>query len=430
MKRMENCINKININYLLYTMIVISPMLVLQICRKELFLLLQIVFVIVMFIQLKKMYITKSFFLLFIFLEPFVTAIFAQFSNMSVMYKKTALNLFIMSIPLYFTIFYLNDLVKKNKNIVDIVKKALKLTIILEIIWIALQFIFYRVFNIDINQLVFVNILHMVDNASFIRDWVWYPSGFCWHSAVLAPLFVIGIFIIDNKFIKFLILCVSLICGNRTTLLGVILSYVLLFINSVKNKKIKFQRKYLNIIPIVFIICVILFLFTGIGDKILDALNKLVLILFSESKDASTAAHLGYYQDYFKILKMSSVSQIFFGYGYGCSGYTITELYGRYAGQGTWAIESDFVNILVSRGILGFLGYYGFLIYIMIKGIKIDKRYFLFLLIIIIQGFGYNIQFDYLLLVESLLYMCVKNKINFFDRNIYSNSKNMGVNNG
>ena len=104
-----------------------------------------------------------------------------------------------------------------------------------------------------------------------------------------------------------------------------------------------------------------------------------------------------------------------FGYGVGCSGYTITSLYGRYADGGTWAIESDFINILVSRGIIGFIIYYWFLIRIMIKGFKIDYRYAIFIITVLFQGFGYNIQFDYLLLIEILMYILIENRVNFFD---------------
>ena len=154
---------------------------------------------------------------------------------------------------------------------------------------------------------------------------------------------------------------------------------------------------------------------TDLGDKMSMILNNLWTRLFSTEKDASTAAHLGYYSDYFKILKQSTLSQVIFGYGTGCSGYTITSLYGRYANGGTWAIESDYVNILVSRGIFGFVSYYWFLLWILVKGIKIDRRYGIFIVTILLQGFGYNIHFDYLLLIELFMYILISKHINFFD---------------
>ena len=184
---------KKSIKFLLSLMIFISPMLVLQIGGKEVFLWIQILFVIIMAVNYKKISFYKSPFIVAYFLEPFITAFFAHFSTMPDSYKSTAINLAIMSIPLYFVIGYLNRIIKKEFNVLETVIKALKLAIIVELIWVLGQLLFYRVFGIDINKFIFVDMLHLVENASFIRSWVWYPSGLCWHSAVLAPLFVMGI---------------------------------------------------------------------------------------------------------------------------------------------------------------------------------------------------------------------------------------------
>ena len=51
----------------------------------------------------------------------------------------------------------------------------------------------------------------------------------------------------------------------------------------------------------------------------------------------------------------------------------------------------------------------------MLKGIKIDIRYFIFIFVILFQGFGYNSQFDYLLLIEIIMFISIREDINFFD---------------
>ena len=400
---------------LIYVMIFVSPMLVLQIKGKELFLWMQILFFIVMFIEYKRIYIAKSGWIIFLFAEPFVAGIFASVSTMPDEYKRTAINLAIMSLPLYLTISYFYKMIKDRISVIEIIIKALKLAIITEIIWFFAQLLLYRVIGIDINQILFVDTLHLVDNASFDRSWVWYPSGLSWHSAVLAPLFVLGMLLFDNTIIRGLILLESFLCGNSTTLLGVMLCMILLMIRSMYNGKFEVSKGKLIQIFILAILIIIVFCTPAIMDKLAEVVIRLGTRLFGAEKDASTAAHLGYYSDYIKILKNSSLSQIIFGYGYGCSGYTITELYGRYADGGTWAIECDYVNILVSRGIIGFISYYSFLLYIMLKGIKIDIRYFIFIFVILFQGFGYNIQFDYLLLIEIIMFISIREDINFFD---------------
>ena len=154
---------------------------------------------------------------------------------------------------------------------------------------------------------------------------------------------------------------------------------------------------------------------TDSGQTLGNSIVYLWERLFGEGTDASTEAHFGYYMDYFTIIRESSLFQVLFGYGYGCSGYPITMMYDRYVTLDCWSIECDIINILVSRGIIGFIGYYAFLIYVMIKGWKIDYRYFVVMFTILIQGIGYNIQWDYVFLMEVLMLFTIKLGINFFD---------------
>mgnify|MGYP007084673048 FL=1 len=39
----------------------------------------------------------------------------------------------------------------------------------------------------------------------------------------------------------------------------------------------------------------------------------------------------------------------------------------------------------------------------------------IFIFVILFQGFGYNIQFDYLLLIEIIMFISIREDINFFD---------------
>ena len=99
-----------------------------------------------------------------------------------------------MSIPLYCVVCYLYKMIKSKIDVISVIIKALKVAIVVEVVWFFVQLLLYKIVGIDINQIIFVDTLHTVTNASFIRDWVWYPSGLSWHSVVLAPLFVMGMF--------------------------------------------------------------------------------------------------------------------------------------------------------------------------------------------------------------------------------------------
>lgn len=416
MKRTEHLVKMRNyIRYFLYIMVIVSPMFVVQIKEKQLFLWLQILFVVIMFISYRRFYIAKSIFIIGIFIEPFIAAIFATTSSMPDVYRRAAINLPIMSIPLYCVVCYLYKMIKSKIDVIGVIIKALKVAIVVEVVWFFVQLLLYKIVGIDINQIIFVDTLHTVTNASFIRDWVWYPSGLSWHSVVLAPLFVMGMLLFDNIFFRIVIVLEAFLCGNSTTLLGVMLCIMLLMIRTIYNQKIEITTKKLVGIIIVVILVCIMASTPDIMDKLSQVIINLWTRLFGMDKDASTAAHLSYYSDYIHILKRSKLSQIIFGYGYGCSGYTITELYGRYSDVGIWAIECDYINILVSRGIVGFISYYSLLVYIMLKGLKIDVRYFIFIFVILFQGFGYNIQFDYLLLVEIIMFISIRENINFFE---------------
>lgn len=407
--------NSKEIQILLFLLIFVSPILVLQVFRKTLFLWIQILFCAICCFRYKKVNIIKTPLILLLFIEPLIAGGFALSSTMTIEYKKTAIDLAIMAIPLYISACFISYMIKKEKSTIEIVIGAIKSVIIVEIIWFMIQLLLYRTTGTDINKMIFVDTLHMVDNASFVRSWIWYPSGLSWHSAALAPLFVIGILVFDNTIIRSFILLESFLCGNSTTLLGVTCCFILLFLNALYTKKIKIKKQQFLVFLLIILLFCMAIMTTDLGDKMSMILNNLWTRLFSTEKDASTAAHLGYYSDYFKILKQSTLSQVIFGYGTGCSGYTITSLYGRYANGGTWAIESDYVNILVSRGIFGFVSYYWFLLWILVKGIKIDRRYGIFIVTILLQGFGYNIQFDYLLLIELFMYILISKHINFFD---------------
>lgn len=401
---------------LIYFMFITSSLFVLMIKGYDFFLWTQMIFCALSLYVNKKLVFTKDIVVNLIYIGLFINAISALTTSMPLSYKKTAVILPIMTIPVYFTAVYLKNMIKSNHRWLGVVKKGIKISLYIQLAWIPLQFVLYKGMHIDINDLIFVKTLHMLSNASFVRAWVWYPSGLSWHSATLAPIFVLGFILCQNIGVRLLIIGESMICGNSTTLIGVTLCAILLFINKIIRNGSYKKIKLINLAAIILILGGLVLaiykfnLFGTIKDTILNLWNR----FFGGEKDASTNAHMGYYTDYFKIVKNSSIIQTLFGYGYGCSGYTITAMYNRYTTLSSWAIESDYINIIVSRGIVGFLIYYYFLLKIMIKGARIDIRYGFFIFVILVQGFGYNIQFDYLFLIELVMYYTIKYNINFF----------------
>ncbi len=415
--KLKDLTSKIKYEWLIALMFFFSSILVVQFDGRPLFIFLELALCVVMFFILKKAFVLTDINLNLYFVLLSASAITAVFSNMSFSYKKAAVVMAIYMIPLYFAATYCIHLIKQNRSILHLIIKALKVMILAHCLWMPLQYVLYKAFEFDINKFLFVDVFGFLSNASFIRDWTYYPSGLNWHSAVLAPLFVLGLLLFKSLPVRILILFDTFICGNSTALIGVGFCIALLILNKLLRREplIVWTKKTKRQVIALVIVGTIVGVFFGIFNTVLDKVIYLFMRLFSPNKDASTEAHLAYYTDYFRVLKGSNIFQIIFGYGSGCSGYPYTVMYNRYTSHGNWSVESDIMSILVGRGIAGFACFYSFLVRLTVKGGKKDFRYLALMLPILLQGFGYNIQWDYVILLEVILFGCLNADINFFE---------------
>lgn len=415
----NNNVFKLKHSILIYIMVFFSSLVIFQYNGRSWFLYLQIIFCIVMALSTKKVVLLPYPIINLIFLELILSAFSGLISNMADSYKKAAVVMALFMVPMYFVASYCYILIKKNSGFLTVIVKAFKAMCLLHMVWIPFQYIMYHIVGVDINNLIFVETLHIIEKATFIRSWVYFPSGITYHSAVLAPLFVISLFLFKSLPVRLLIIVDSVICGNSTSTVGVFFAVILMFVfwlmDRHKNKPIRIKFKTIIIAVLLFIIFIYLFHQFEMKNTLGDRIQYLWQRLFGDETDESTLAHFQYFSDYFSILKSSSLFQILFGCGEGCSGYYISLFYNRYISLGNWSIECDIVNILVNRGIIGFLLYYGFLFYIMFKGWKKDRRYFIVMSAILIEGFGYNVQWDYTLFMELIFYFTLKLDINFFE---------------
>ena len=191
------------------------------------------------------------------------------------------------------------------------------------------------------------------------------------------------------------------------------------FSDCIYRKKIK-RRTFITDLAII-LVC----LFVGIGSGFASvAIQKIITIygrITGSVYDQSAIGHKRYYSALLLVFNNSSPVQIFFGYGAGCSGYPIDVLYAQFPHLKNWSVESDFMNILYSWGISGFVAYYSMLLSIMFRGWKIDKRYTYLVLIVTLQGITYNVQFEWVQLIMIYFYCCTRLGIDFFDGKIINN---------
>lgn len=413
-------IKKINIAKLLAGMMVIfSSLMVFQIKGQTVFLLLQILLCGFMFIATRKVAIQNNFILIFIVVQLMISMVFAVFSNMPISYKKGAIYMSLLHVVIFFAASYVIYLMKNQYINIRFIKNCIKVMCVLQLHWTIIQYVLFTMFQFDINKFVFVDMLGMVETASAYKIGNYFmPSGFCWHPAVLVPIVVISFFLFDSWYIKLVAVLVSFLCRNTTALICMILCIGLVLARQAII--ILHKRRFNRIMGLCCIVVVVVGLIVayrlGIIENILEKVQNIYERIFGLVNDHGSAdAHKRYYTALFDVLNISSIPQILFGYGMGCSGYPFTVLFNQYSSHASWAVESDFMNILYSRGIIGFVGYYGMLAYIAIKGFKVNYKYTFVTLIIAVGGITYNVQFDWMFMINILLLYFVNKGYDLFD---------------
>ena len=405
--------------YLIFMLFVFSTMMILKFKIFSLFWILEIFMFIFICLKNQKLVISSEKWIITIFLELVCCVFFAMFGDMWVSYKKAALVSVVLLLPLFFTYSYIEQIARRDKNIFLLIKKGIKISCLIELIWCISQFFFYKSGGIDINNIIFVKLLHLTENATHFKDGVFMPSGLCWHAAFITPVAIISFLLFDSYIVKMLAIFDAVICNNATAMIGIgicIGCTVLNFcVDLIRRKKIKFSNKvFIAIIAGMIIVIPVLIHFNAfqiLWEKIIHIYHRATGGVY----DGSANAHIMYYTSYPEVVSKSSIIQVIFGYGSGCSGYPISKIFGQYSNLKSWSTESDIMNILLSRGILGFVIFYGFLGKIAVKGAKKDSRYIIIIVSLIMSGITYNIQFDWVILIEMILWLSIKCDINFFE---------------
>lgn len=269
---------------------------------------------------------------------------------------------------------------------------------VFQMAWGYVQFVSFYLANIDINNIIFVKLLTMVPNASQLMEDNLKISGMCWNSGNFAPLMLLGYCLSEKKWIKLLFAGLCCMSGSRTLFLGFVAvaacEFLQTFYNVFFNTGIRINRKMLF-----YAIAILFVLFVGgrnqiVVDKIhgvRDSLSDKVL-----DSESSARLHARYWTSIPYITKNNSLEKNIFGYGLKSSGYSQVLYYGQYAdSKQAWVVECDFVNNLWSRGYLGFILLYSWLIYHFIKGAKMDHRYGLFFMGLLVEGVTYNVIFNW-----------------------------------
>lgn len=391
--------NDLRLNILLLMMIFVSWQNF-QIGGVYFFIIFELLYCIISFFcKNKKILLSTSKIINWCFILLIISAICGYLSNLPDTYKSYSITMTIILLPTYFFYTYLLDDLKKKKITLDKIVEALKTGFLIQICYLPFQFFMYHIWEIDLNDVIFVKLLHLMNNASFIRQGTYYPSGFTWHSALLAPMLVLSFVLFQSSVVRGIIIMDSFICGNNTALLGVAFIMFVLACKSIKDNKI--SRNRVIAISVAVITAMLAF------NQIIKKVTYIIYRIIYANLDSSSRAHLSYYTLYPDIIKKSNIINVLFGTGYATSGHAITQMNGQYMSLAHWAVESDLIDILISRGMIGFLIYFGLLLYIAFKGKNINYKYFIVILAFCIQGITYNVQFEYVFMIELVMYSAV-----------------------
>lgn len=341
--------------------------------------------------------------------------------------KRDIWTLFYIIIVTFFSIMNMKEFSEPNEDIIYfpiavlVLSKMLDKSVINRLSKELLKFrkfIYYEVIVINIILLIglFLPQCYSTNMGETVYKGFTY-SGHTFASCISLTLSIYIFYLVDEKkyFIKILWVILPLYCiflsGARTFLISVFLILCILY-----ERKIKYVKNSKLIIAIFFIVMIIMFMSSSLYDKFFETANNKYI---SENKlEAITSGRLIWWRYDLQAFQELNWFQKIFGAGHELVYDVNKEMYGLYI----WA-HNDFIQVLVSLGLFGFLGYCMLIINIYIKLRKENKKYAIILLAYImcaaiVNGF-YKYQhyvfssFVLLLLLykDTLLYADKKDKV-------------------
>ena len=286
------------------------------------------------------------------------------------------------------------------------------------LVWCCLQLAVYYLLHKDLNAVVLGQLLRIPEARGDYVNGALIPSGFYYHRAILIPSFIYLFFSTSSPYWMGLILVVGCLTRSTALIMGLVLGLAFKVCSlCLKNPpRIIKQKKLILILPGVAIAIVGI---VAVSPKIAELVGYIVTRVAdatSNKTDNSSVVHFLYYKNLFQILRKMDFLHLLLGTGFGTSGIHYTWFNGQYADFNSWVVESDYVNILLGQGIVGF-ALWG---YILVKVIllSIQQKYWenvAFILIVAFVGIMYNIQFTWFLVVEFAMLILTKNQKRIFN---------------
>lgn len=395
-----------------YLLGVFSTVYILKIENLPIFFWLCIILFVLIILSYKKISTFNNKNYMFYLLSICITTVIALVKNENSVYTYTACISFVVIFIVSFCGTQLNVL--RDSVILKYVS-GLKVSCIIHLIWCFAQYLFYEIWQIDINNIIFVNLLHSVDIASRYNNGGLVITGFCWHPSNLVPVIILSVILINKWYIWLAAFFVTFNTHSTTLIITILVCFFLMEIRHFGRITNMLSKGLIGKLIISVLLIIIILINNNLLEVFLDKFQLVFTRINGNANDMSTLAHISYYTKLPVVWGKMSILNILFGIGLGCSGVCITQINGQYNDLGAWVVESDPMNLIYSCGIIGTILFYCWIIKTMYNGYKIDYKYFVLILALIISGITYNIQYDWVILVELVFVICIKRNINIFN---------------
>ena len=314
-------------------------------------------------------------------------------------------------VALFLTIFVIYASEKKY-NMVNYYLKGVYIASIVQMCWGFFQFMIYHINGKLINDIVFIDWLGMVEQASQVKEGGVTLTGLCWNAGNVAPLIIFGYAFTRKFYLKCLFVAFSFISGGRTLLIGCAICVAVDMLYSYKKIGILIRKNKAVIISVAILGCMAILIFKR--DIIMSVFEKISSLLESFTvlqTQSSARVHIRYWTSVPYITANNPLLTNLFGYGLNCSGYAQVLFFNQYAdSQYAWVLECDYVNILWNTGYVGLLLHYIWIGKNVLKSVKIDYRYVIFFAGILAAGITYNVMFNWCWLAIIFCFILISKK--------------------
>ncbi len=352
-----------------------------------------------------------------IFLSSCVSVVVCFISDIPYFWKDVQIkNLIWVILFLFIFIIYASE---KKYYMVNYYLKGVYYAAIMQMVWGFIQFAVYHLNGTLINDVVFIDILGMVEQASQVKDGGVTLTGLCWNAGNIAPLIIFAYAFTNKFYLKCIFVAFSFISGGRTLLIGIAICVFIDMLHSWKKLGIYVKKNILVMViaAVAGVAAVVVFK----RDVIISIVEKMFSLLESFTvlqTQSSARVHIRYWTSVPYITMNNPILTNLFGFGLNCSGYAQVLYFNQYAdSMYAWVLECDYVNILWNTGYVGFILNYIWIGKNVIKSMRIDYRYIIFFAGILAAGITYNVMFNWcwLAIVFCFILISKKEKVSLFE---------------